>query len=137
MKPLPDLKHADITGPLINLFYQVYMSLGYGFLEHVYSNAMVVAGHKLGLEIAQELPIKVYYEGIVVGEYHADMLVNNEVIVELKACKALVLEHEAQLLNYLKSTPYEVGMLLNFGPQPQYKRMIYENSRKGNLSWIK
>jgi GxxExxY protein len=137
MKPLPELKHANVTGPLIELFYQVYLSLGYGFSERVYSNAMVIAGRKLGLDIAQEVPIRVYFEGSVIGEYHTDMLVNNSVIVELKACRVLALEHEAQLLNYLKATPYEVGFLLNFGPQPQYKRMVYENSRKGNMSWIK
>jgi len=73
MKRLPDLKHADITGALIKLFYQVYMSLGYGFLERVYGNAMAIAGRKLGLEIAQELPIRVYFEGSVIGESHAEL----------------------------------------------------------------
>jgi GxxExxY protein len=113
------------------------MSLGYGLLEHPYSNALAIAGSKFGREITQELPIKVYFEGSVIGEYHADMLVNNAVIVELKARKVLALEREAQLLIYFKPTPYEVGLLLNFGPRPQYKRMVYENSRKRNLSWIK
>jgi GxxExxY protein len=137
VKPLPDLKHADITGPLIEIFYQVYRSLGYGFLERVYCNAMAVAGRKLGFEIALESPIRVHFEGSVIGEYYADLLVNHAVIVELKACRALAVEHEAQLLNYLKATPYEVGLLLNFGPKAQYKRMVYENSRKGDMSWIK
>jgi GxxExxY protein len=135
MKPLPELKHAEITGPLIELFYQVYRSLGYGFLERVYGNAMDIAGRKVGLEMAREVPILVHFEGTVIGEYHADLVVNHAVIAELKAVKALAPEHEAQLLNYLKATRFEVGLLFNFGPKPQYKRMIYENGRKGSLSW--
>jgi len=83
----------------------------------------------------QQAPIKVYFDGFLVGEYVIDLLVNNLVIVELKAVKALAEEHEAQLLNYLKATPYEVGLLLNFGAQPQTKRKVFDNPLKGNLSW--
>ena len=136
MKPLPELKHAGVTGPLIELFFHVYRTLGYGFLERVYGNAMAVAARNFGLEIAREVPIRVHFEGLVIGEYHADLVANNAVVVELKACKALGKEHEAQLLNYLKATSYEVGLLFNFGPTAQYKRLIYENGRKGNLSWV-
>ena len=131
------LKHADITDAVIGLFYHVYRTLGYGFLEKVYGNAMALAGRKIGLEILQEEPIRVYFEGSVVGKYEADLIVNGAVIAELKACKNLAQEHEAQLLNYLKASRFEVGLLLNFGPAPQFKRMIYDNEKKGSLSWLK
>ena len=132
-----ELKHAETTGPLIELFFTVYRTLGYGFLEAVYGNAMMVAGKKLGLDIQKKVPICVTFEGVVVGRYEADLVVNNVVIAELKAVRELCPEHEAQLLNYLKATNYEVGVLFNFGPKPRYKRMVFENERKGNLSWIK
>jgi GxxExxY protein len=83
----------------------------------------------------QQAEIKVYYAGVVVGEYYADLLVADAVIVEIKAVRALLKEHEAQLLNYLKATPYEVGLLLNFGPKPEIKRKVYDNERKGGLGW--
>jgi GxxExxY protein len=136
VKTLPDLKHQEITGPLIELFYHVYRILGYGFLEKVYTEAMIVAGKRLGLQIRKEVPIRVTFEGATVGKYSADLVVNDAVLVELKAARALTLEHEAQLLNYLKATHYEVGFLFNFGPTPQYKRMAFDNSRKGGLTWL-
>ena len=126
---------AEVTGPLIDLFFLVYRSLGYGFLEQVYSNAMVVAGKRLGLDIAQNVLISVNFEGVVIGRYRADLVVNNAVIAELKACRTLLPEHEAQLLNYLKATSYEVGILFNFGIKAQYKHMVFANARKGDLSW--
>ena len=131
------LKHEEITRKLIGLYFQVYGALGYGFLEQVYRNAMAMAGRKAGLEIAQEVPIRVQFEGSIIGEYKADLVVNQAVIAELKACQTLAPAHEAQLLNYLKASRFEVGLLLNFGPKPQYKRMIYDNNRKGSLSWIR
>ena len=87
------------------------------------------------LKVVQQAEIKVYYAGVVVGEYYADLLVADAVIVEIKAVRALLKEHEAQLLNYLKATPYEVGLLLNFGPKPEIKRKVYDNERKGGLGW--
>ena len=121
-------KHAEITDKVIAAFYKVYNTLGYGFLEKVYENAMVIELRKQGLEVQAQTPITVFYESQVVGEYFADLLVACAVIVELKAAKDLCDEHEAQLLNYLKATPYEVGLLLNFGaPSLQYHRSI--NSR--------
>ena len=84
----------------------------------------------------QEARIAVYYDDQVVGEYFADLLVAGAVIVELKAVKRLLPEHEAQLLNYLKATPYEVGLLLNFGPKPEIKRKAFDNSRKGSMHWV-
>jgi GxxExxY protein len=129
-------KHTGITEKIIKAFYTVYNTLGYGFLEKVYRNAMAIELSKLGLKAIPEAPIRVYYEGHLVGEYFADLLVADVVIVELKAAKQWSEAHEAQLLNYLKATPYEVGLLLNFGPEPAFKRKAYDNSRKGTMEWI-
>ena len=123
-------KHSDITDKIIAAFYAVYNALGYGFLEKVYENALVIELRKRNMAVKPQAPITVFYEGEVVGEYFADLLACEAVIVELKAAKVLADEHEAQLLNYLKATPYEVGLLLNFGPEPQVKRRSFENSRK-------
>ena len=128
-------KHADVTEKVIQAFFTVYNQLGYGFLEKVYRNATAHEARKLGLHVETEKEILVYYDGLVVGEYYADLLINGLVIVELKAVRQLAPEHEAQLLNYLKATPIEVGLLLNFGPKPEYKRKVYDNSLKGPLSW--
>jgi len=132
-----DFKHPDITELIIGAFYKVHNTLGYGFLERVYGNALAIELRRLRLEVVQEARIAVYYDGEVVGEYFADLLVAGAVIVELKAVRRLLEEHEAQLLNYLKATPYEVGLLLNFGPKPQIKRKAFDNSRKGSMHWIK
>ncbi len=123
-------KHAEITDKIIAAFYKVYNTLGYGFLEKVYENALTIELCKLGMEVKAQAPIKVFYEGEVIGEYFADFVVANAIIIELKAAKVLAEEHEAQLLNYLKATPYEVGLLLNFGPQATFKRKAFENARK-------
>jgi GxxExxY protein len=131
-----NFKHTDITELIIGAFYKVYNTLGYGFLEKVYGNALAIELHKLRLDVGQEARIAVYYDGEVIGEYLADLLVAGAVIVELKAVRGLLEEHEAQLLNYLKATPYEVGLLLNFGPEPQIKRKAFDNSRKGSMRWI-
>ncbi len=129
-------KHADITKLIIKAFYTVYNTLGYGFLEKVYGNAMAIELRKLGLEVVQEARIAVYYDGELVGEYFADLLVAGAVIVELKAKRKLLEEYEAQLLNYLKATPYEVGLLLNFAPKPEFQRKAFDNDRKGSLHWL-
>jgi GxxExxY protein len=129
-------KHTDITELIIKAFYTVYNTLGYGFLEKVYRNALAIELRKLGLDVIPEARITVYYNGEVVGEYFADLLVSGAVLVELKAVKRLLLEHEAQLLNYLKATPYEVGLLLNFGPKPEIRRKAFDNSRKGSMRWL-
>ena len=123
-------KHAEITDKIIAAFYKVYNTLGYGFLEKVYENALAIELCKQGLEARAQAPITVFYEGEVVGEYFADLIIANAVIVELKAAKDLADEHKAQLLNYLKATPYEVGLLLNFGPEPHFRRKAFENTRK-------
>ena len=128
-------KHADITERIIKAFYTVYNQLGCGFSEKVYENATVHQERKLGLNVETQKEILVYYDGVEVGKYAADLLVNGLVIVELKSVHKLLPEHEAQLLNSLKSTPVEVGLLLNFGPKPEHIRKVYDNSRKGSLSW--
>ncbi|MEA3435259.1 MAG: GxxExxY protein [Thermodesulfobacteriota bacterium] len=123
-------KHTELTEKIIKLFYRVYNTLGYGFLEKVYESAMMIEFRKEGISALSQSPIKVIYEEEVVGEYYADILVDDKVIVEIKATRALALEHEAQLLNYLKATDVEVGLLLNFGPKPEIKRKVFDNFRK-------
>ena len=126
-------KHTEVTGEIIGAFYQVYNALGYGFLEKVYENALAIELQERGLKVEQQKPIHVYYNNHVVGDYYADLIVNDLIIVELKAGRTLAKEHKAQILNYLKATHYEVGLLLNFGPQPQHKRFAYNNENKPNL----
>jgi GxxExxY protein len=126
-------QHADLTERIIAAFYTVYNSLGYGFLEKVYENALALEIRKAGHEVEQQYLIKVNYGGRVVGEYYADLVVDDSVIIEIKAVRQLLKEHEAQLSNYLKATPYEVGLLLNFGPKPEIRRKAYSNERKPNL----
>jgi GxxExxY protein len=129
------VKHEQLTEQIIKGFYTAYRALGYGFLEKVYENSLAIELRKMKLEVMQQAEIKVYYAGVAVGEYYADLLVADAVIVEIKAVRTLLTEHEAQLLNYLKATPYEVGLLLNFGPKPEIKRKVYDNERKGGLGW--
>lgn len=123
-------KHSNITDLIIKAFFNVYNKLGYGFLEKVYENAMLIELEKLGLCAVNQKGIKVYYDEIEVGQYAADLLVEEVVIVELKAAEALCEEHEAQLTNYLKATNVEVGLLMNFGKSAQFKRKIFDNNYK-------
>lgn len=123
-------KHSDLTEQIIGAFFAVYSALGYGFLEKVYVKALMIELKKRGLNARDELPIQVHYDGQLVGEYYADLVVNDLVILEIKAAKAIASEHEAQLLNYLKATPFEVGLILNFGPKPETKRRSFDNNRK-------
>ena len=125
--------HEDITSAIIAAYYDVYNTLGYGFLEKVYENALILELQKRGLSVKQQVPIKVYYEGQVVGEYFADLLVNDLVILELKAAEQIIKAHEAQLTNYLKATDLEVGLILNFGPKAEFKIKIFSNNRKPSL----
>ena len=131
-----NLKHSEITGNVIKAFYSVYNDLGYGFLEKVYENSLCVELRSLGLSVEQQTPISVYYKGSMVGEYFADLVVNDLLIVELKSVEALAHAHEAQLINYLKAPRYEVGLLLNFGKRAEYKRKIFDNEKTGFLSAI-
>lgn len=124
------LTQKDITDKVIKSFYYVYNKLGYGFLEKVYENAMVITLKKYDCNVIQQFSAKVYFEGEIVGDYYADLIVNNCVVVELKAGESISESHEAQLLNYLKATDMEVGLLLNFGIKPEFKRKVYSNINK-------
>jgi GxxExxY protein len=125
--------YEELTGKIIGAFYQVYNDLGYGFLEKVYENALAHKLRQAGLTVQQQHPIQVYYEGLIVGEFYADMLVDERVILELKTAEAIAPAFQAQLINYLKATPIELGLLLNFGPKPEFKRQLLTNDRKPGL----
>jgi len=114
----------ELTEKIIKSFYKVYNTLGYGFLEKVYANALNIELQNLGLVVLQEQPITLYYEGREVGVYRTDLIVESKVIVEIKATSALVDAHKNQTINYLKATRMEVGLVLNFGPSPEVKRVI-------------
>ncbi len=122
--------HEDLTNRIICAFYNVYNSLGHGFLEKVYENALAIELRKAGLSVTQQEGVKVFYECEQVGDYFADIIVNGLVILELKAAESLRNEHFAQLTNYLKATDNEVGLLLNFGSKPEFKRIILTNDKK-------
>lgn len=122
-------KHSDITDIIIKAFYNVYNLLGYGFLEKVYENALIIELESLGLQVKRQVPIKVYFKEKEIGNYFADIVINDLVIIELKATEVLVEAHEAQLTNYLRATNIEVGLLLNFGKQPQIKRKVFTNNK--------
>ncbi len=122
--------HAEITEKIISAFYKVYNTLGYGFLEKVYENSLVIELKQAGLKVLQQQNIRVYYENQVVGDYFADIIVNDQVILEIKAAEGLREENRAQLINYLKATDKEIGLLLNFGKSAEFKRVIYTNDLK-------
>ncbi len=120
----------ELIDIILKQFYRIYNDLGYGFLERVYQNALYFALVEQGLKCEPEKPIKVYHDGHVVGDYRADLLVEDCVILELKACEELNPAHEVQLINYLKATEIEVGYLLNFGKKAKFSRKVYSNNRK-------
>ncbi len=122
--------HEEITSDIINAFYHVYNTLGYGFLEKVYENALAQELDKRGHTVRQQVPIQVFYDGQAVGEYFADLFVDEKVILELKAAEEIAKAHEAQLVNYLKATDIQVGLLLNFGPKAEFIRKIFTKRRK-------
>ncbi|MDP8226846.1 MAG: GxxExxY protein [Candidatus Celaenobacter polaris] len=124
------MKHEELSSKIIQTFYKVYNMLGYGFLEKVYENAMMIELKKMGLDCKNQFPIQVLYDNEIVGEYYADILIEEKIIVELKATKTLTKQDEAQLLAYLTATNVEVGLLLNFGEKPEFKRKIFDNEYK-------
>lgn len=124
------LKHKELTDVILKIFYDVYNELGYGFLERVYQNSMFLALQEAGLKVEAQRRIKVYFRGKEVGDYFADIIVNDLVILELKSAACLVDEHELQLINYLKATHIEVGLLLNFGKEPEFVRKMWVNDKK-------
>jgi len=125
-----ELLHEELTNAIIKTFYEVYNELGYGFLEKVYQNSLFLELRNKGFKVEAQKKISVYYKGIEVGEYYADLIVEDLVILELKAAEYIVKDFENQILNYLRSTNCEVGLLLNFGKKPEFKRKIFENNRK-------
>ncbi|GAB3993987.1 GxxExxY protein [Spirosoma daeguense] len=127
-----NFQDSELTQLILKAFYKVYNTLGYGFLEKVYENAMRIELQKMGLYCVAQKPIAVFYEHQKIGIYYADLLINDCVIVELKAADGIAPEHEAQLTNYLKATDIEVGLLLNFGRVPQLKRKVFTNDRKNH-----
>ena len=127
---MENYKHKELTDRIIQAFYNVYNELGYGFLESVYQNALYFELKNLGLEVEAQKIIDVYYKTLLVGKYKVDLVVNDLIILELKAVDYLVQEHENQLINYLKATDKEVGLLLNFGKKPEIRRKIFDNDRK-------
>jgi len=120
------MKHSNITEKIIKAAYKVHNVLGFGFLEKVYQNALIIELGKTGLNVLSERPITVYYANEVVGEYVADIIVEGKVILELKAVKELIAIHEVQLVNYLKATGVEIGLLINFGHSVQVKRKVFD-----------
>lgn len=131
------LKHENLTGEIIKSFYKVYNELGYGFLEKVYENALALELMAAGLRVQRQQPTPVYYFGRQVGDYYADLVVENLVIIELKCAEGICDAFEAQLLNYLKATEVEVGLLLNFGPKPEFRRKVFTNDKKHHRDLIR
>ena len=125
-----ELQHRDLTDKIIGLFYDVYNELGHGFLESVYEHSLLIALSSAGTGVERQVPICVWFRGHLVGEFRADLIVEKKVLLELKAARTIDEAHEKQLLNYLRATEIEVGLLLNFGVKPQFRRLVYENERK-------
>ena len=125
-----ELLHKDLSEKIIKCYFKVYNTLGYGFLEKVYENALAIELRKMGLNVRCQQPIRVYYETELVGEYFADIIVNDLIILEHKAISAIQEQHECQLLNYLKATNIELGFLFNFGTEAEYRRKVFMNKYK-------
>lgn len=124
------LKHRELTGKIIRVFYEVYNELGHGFLESVYQKCLGISLQQAGLSVCSRVAIPVWFRGQQVGRFEGDMLVEGSVLLELKVVRALESSHQAQLLNYLRATDIEVGLLLNFGLRPEFKRLVFDNPRK-------
>jgi GxxExxY protein len=127
---MTQLKEAELTGAIIRAFYAVYDALGYGFLESVYCAALAIELRKKGVAFRQQAPVDVYYDGERVGHFRSDVIVTDKVLVEVKSTKALDESDQRQVLNYLRATNLEIGMLLHFGPNPQFQRLLFTNDRK-------
>jgi GxxExxY protein len=136
-RPKFEGKHSELSERILEIFFKVYHELGYGFNERVYQKALVIALHESGFAVEEQKAILVYFHGELVGEYYADLVINGLIMLELKATQHIIEEHEAQLLNYLKASDIEVGFVLNFGPTARFARKVYDNERKGTLSWVK
>lgn len=124
------IDRPELTDPILASFYAVYNDLGHGFSESVYTGAMLIDLSAAGHEVRRECPIVVRYRGHVVGDFRADLVVDSAVIVEIKCARAIDSAHESQLLNYLRGTSLEIGLVLNFGVRPTFRRLVFDNSRK-------
>src|SRR5262249_15125645 len=123
-------KHSELNERVIGVFYDVYNELGFGFLESVYRNSLRLVLIEKGLSVESEVPVSVYFRGVSVGDFRADLVINGVILLELKTAEKIIPAHEAQVLNYLRSTKLELGLILNFGPRPQVRRLLLDNSRK-------
>lgn len=128
-----ELIHKELTDIILKAFFDVYNELGYGFLEKVYQNSLYIELKSKGLKVEAQRQVKVNFKGFEVGEYYPDLIIEDKIILELKAAECIVEEHENQLINYLRATNIEVGLLLNFGRKPEFKRKVFENGRKNLL----
>ncbi len=128
-----DLIHGRLTNRILRSFFDVYNELGTGFLETVYRAALARALRDAGLQVVVDWPIEVHFRGEIVGRFQGDVVVENQVILELKAIRTILPEHHAQLINYLRATRLEVGLLLNFGKSPEFKRCAYSNTKKRTI----
>jgi|SRR5579872_5025541 GxxExxY protein len=124
------LKHRELTEKIIGVFYDVYNELGHGFLETIYEQALAIVLAQAGMKVERQVGVSVWFRSQQVGDFRADMRVDGKVLLEIKAARAIDQAHEKQLLNYLRATDIEVGLLLNFGVKPQFRRLVYENERK-------
>jgi GxxExxY protein len=127
---MTEILHKELSDSILKVFYEVYNELGYGFIEKVYQNAMYLELKSQGFKVEAQKQIKVHYKDELVGDFFADLLIDDLIILELKACDVLVKAHYVQTLNYLKATNIEIGLLLNFGEKPEIKRLIFTNNRK-------
>ncbi len=125
-----NLLHKDLTDSILKAYFDVYNELGYGFLEKIYQNSLYLELESRGFKVEAQKQIQVFYKNTEVGEYYADLIVNDLIILELKATEFIIQEHEWQLLNYLRATNIEVGLLLNFGTKPEFRRKVFDNARK-------
>jgi GxxExxY protein len=122
--------HQEITEQILSSFYKVYNTLGYGFLEKVYENALTLELREKNLDVEQQYNLKVFYKDQEVGSYFADLIVDQKIVIELKAAESICPEHKCQLINYLKATQIEIGLLLNFGKKAEFSRVIFTNDKK-------
>ncbi len=128
-----DILYKEKTDKILKCFYNVYNVLGFGFLEKVYENALMIELKEAGFFCERQKPINVFYKETQIGEYYADIMVDSCIILELKAAECLIMEHELQLINYLRATDIELGLLLNFGKKPEFRRKIFSNERSANI----
>ena len=128
-----EFRHREITRRIVGVFFEVYGELGYGYLESIYKAAMAIALREGGLQVHPEIELEAVFRGRPIGTFRGDLLIENVVLVELKAARAVDSTHIAQLLNYLRCTALETGLILNFGPRPQIRRLIFTNDRKSRL----